>query len=865
MRVHEDLREFGSVGRQISTIDVRISYRIIQLFSEGLYTSPNKAVEELVSNSFDAGATKVHVLLSPDLSQSTSTIAVLDNGVGMDPTGLKQHWLIGVSNKRSPDFVSPSGRKQIGKFGIGKLATYVLANRLTHVSRVGSKYYATTMDFETIPTGDDGGLHSAKPVSIPLKEMSESEARTLLLPWAKGKDEGFVELKLFGRSSAKSWTCAIMSSLKPKAADIQLGRLKWILKTAMPLRDDFRLYLNGKAVLPSKLKEKRIGKWVLGKDVTDLPRPAPDELQMTNDLSEKANSPKYWGLTHPKLGRITGYAELYDDLLTTGKSAHLERSNGFFVYVYDRLINLDDEYFGIDSNLLRHGTFSRFRAVIYIDKLDEELRSSRENVGEGALFNIARNTLHGIFNFVRARYDEEEKRADPRTRVGRRVADSPGSLTRRPIVALLQAAFAGTYTPHFLTYPQGLPKEDRDAFVQQFREESETSRLVLASQLVELSYDEVMAKFDVESRTLQINGLHPFVAYFRDAYEDQKRNLPLELLAMSEVLMEAALLHSGLQPTVVHDLVLQRDELLRYLANSAGNRNALMVSQDLMQAATDRERLELELVASFNSMGFDAIPLGGKGRPDGLASAYLAAKQSGVRRGYKVSLEAKSKEQAGRKVSAKRVGVSTIARQRDDYKCDHALVVGPDFPTSQKDASALLKEIESDRQHTGRTITLIRVVDLAKLVRLVPLKRVNLTELKSLFEDCKTPEESHDWVTRIHQRKGEKLPYREILETIWDEQNEEPSEAVEYGSLRTALRKSKDIQLGKAELIDLCRALSKMAPEFVHSLDNSIELDQRPDFVMDAISAVIREYPEDERDNKNLGVGAKSKKKERKR
>ena len=39
-------------------IDVRISYRIIELFSEGLYSSPNKAVEELVSNSWDAGAEK---------------------------------------------------------------------------------------------------------------------------------------------------------------------------------------------------------------------------------------------------------------------------------------------------------------------------------------------------------------------------------------------------------------------------------------------------------------------------------------------------------------------------------------------------------------------------------------------------------------------------------------------------------------------------------------------------------------------------------------------------------------------------------------------------------------------------------------
>jgi len=38
--------ELYTAGKPISSIDVRISYRIIQLFSEGLYSSPNKANEE---------------------------------------------------------------------------------------------------------------------------------------------------------------------------------------------------------------------------------------------------------------------------------------------------------------------------------------------------------------------------------------------------------------------------------------------------------------------------------------------------------------------------------------------------------------------------------------------------------------------------------------------------------------------------------------------------------------------------------------------------------------------------------------------------------------------------------------------------
>ena len=47
---------FSSIGRATDDIEVRLSYRIVELFSEGLYTSPSKAVEELVANSFDAGA-----------------------------------------------------------------------------------------------------------------------------------------------------------------------------------------------------------------------------------------------------------------------------------------------------------------------------------------------------------------------------------------------------------------------------------------------------------------------------------------------------------------------------------------------------------------------------------------------------------------------------------------------------------------------------------------------------------------------------------------------------------------------------------------------------------------------------------------
>ncbi|HYU28428.1 MAG TPA: ATP-binding protein, partial [Gemmatimonadales bacterium] len=75
--------KFAAIGTQKASIDVRLSYRIIELFSEGLYASSNKAVEELVANSFDAGALRVGLLISPNLNDQDATIVVIDDGEGM--------------------------------------------------------------------------------------------------------------------------------------------------------------------------------------------------------------------------------------------------------------------------------------------------------------------------------------------------------------------------------------------------------------------------------------------------------------------------------------------------------------------------------------------------------------------------------------------------------------------------------------------------------------------------------------------------------------------------------------------------------------------------------------------------------------
>src|SRR5205823_3903513 len=167
--------------------------------------------------------------------------------------------------------------------------------------------------------------------------------------------------------------------------------------------------------------------------------------------------------------------------------------------------------------------------------------------------------------------------------------------------------------------------------------------------------------------------------------------------------------------------------------------------------------LERELVNAFSSLGYEAIPLGGPKKPDGIATAHISGAE-GEKRSYAVSLEAKSKEQAGKKVSAKTIGISAVARQRDDYECEHAVVVGPDFPAGKDGKSALEKELNKEiktekalvihEKRKPRTITLMQVRDLSRLVRLVPQKRVGRHQLQDLFRNCRMPVDAQKWLMR---------------------------------------------------------------------------------------------------------------------
>lgn len=840
---------FAVAGKETEKIDVRLSYRIVRLFSEGLYASPNKAIEELVANSFDAGARQVAVFLPADFHDQGATIVVLDNGEGMDAGGLKLHWLIGKSLKRDLAKL-PLGRQQIGKFGIGKLATYVLANRLTHISRTGSKYYSTSMNFKTVDDRGEEEVEPKTPIKISLRELTEDQAKRALEDWTSTSVFQKSGLKLFGTGAAKSWTFAILSDLKEKVHEIRRGTLEWVLRTALPLRDDFLIYLDGSRLEPSKAGKGRLRKWILGKDIDELPKPAPDEIEASEDKNQPPNSETRFALEHKSIGRITGYAEAYRDLLT-GKSDELGRSHGFFVYVLGRLINVEDGHFGISPDELRHGTFGRIRVVVHMDGLDEFLQSDREHIRQSPVLDDARNILRAIFNKIRPEVEKADAEEESGAKLARKLAGSPASLARRPIIEMARAALEGKIKSRYIALPPATTQKERDQLVAALETRAETPEQFIGG--IDFVYnattDDGIAVYDAVTGRLRVNGLHPFVGAFFDEFTSKASGLPLEMFAMAEVLLESHLFQAALKQDQIDIVMSARDQLLRFVAQESGRRTALTVANALRSARNDEDRLEIEVVEAFRSLGFDSTRVGGKGKPDGVAKAHLSPGIDNAPRRYATTLEAKSKKKDGAKLKTKSFGVSTIARQRDDWQCEHAIVVAPAFDHSPGNKSALAKEIKADRDSSAangkpRTITAIHVDDLARLVQLRPVKRLGLARLREMFQTCSLPEQCKEWIDKIERESVAKPPYEKIINAIHALQQEYQMAAVEYGALRVALGKETPPYKVSTndELIELCKAMASMASYEISASERTVELNQSPANVLAAIESATKAH-----------------------
>lgn len=803
-----------SCGVKIDTIDVKISYKIIELFSGGLYSSPNKAFEELVCNSYDAFANNVAVYVPSDLKVDGAYIWVCDDGESMDQQGLKALWNIGKSPKRG-DPKRDAKRLQIGRFGIGKLATYVLANKLTYFCKKDGRYLATTMDYNEISDENDE-------FKLDEREIKETEVQEVLNPYIHSAGNNPLPFKLFGEDAAESWTFSILTSLKPKSSEIKDGRLKWVLSTALPLNPRFKLYYNGNEIYSSKISKPIRKTWILGKD---------DPTVNSKDYAVSRQEGDKYFIDFDNLKGVYGQIDLFEDsLLANDKASYLSRSHGIFLMVRGRLVNLDDSLLGMEA--FSHGAFNRSRIVIHADGLDENLTSTRESIKESEPLWQLKDYLKSKFNNeVKKFYFEEENKENRERSISYRLSQTSFTQSKRPLYVFAQKFFDGDIVnPILIEKP---PNNLKSELLDRLKEElSSEDSIIKKVEWLLLNSGDPIAKLDLVQGKMKINMLHPYIANYHEAYK--KSGQPLEYLAITEVLTEAHLYELGIDESKINAIMRRRDETLRKLSLS-DRVAAPVVAQMLKEAIVDQTGLEDAVYNAFLALGFETTKIGGTGTPDGRADAILGFGSGERSNNYSLTYDAKSTQET--KIQAATAKLSGIKRHQKDYNADFSVVIAVDYAGSNDPESAISKEAIQQK------VTVMRAKDLMRLILLVAPKQIGLSKIRELFETCHSPYEVTEWVNKIQNEVVTFPPIREIIETIYDLQKND-TEPPEIAVVRNELRR-KSIHLSIKELESLIESLKTFIPGFIDKDGNVVGIQGHPDKILERIYSAINIIPHD--------------------
>ncbi len=203
-------------GAQIQ-LPLETDNRVLARVTDGIYRQPVSALRELIANAYDADATEVVILTD---ARRYSQILVRDNGNGMTAgvlVNLIQH--IGGSEKRTDigqqlgithpnnPRLSPSGRKLIGKIGIGMCSVAQLTRQFTIITKPADENYRYTA-VVTLHRYTDDYLGS-----VTLDSMFES-GETVITSEVVEEDEAH-------------GTTILLGNLIPGASDILQSRDRW--------------------------------------------------------------------------------------------------------------------------------------------------------------------------------------------------------------------------------------------------------------------------------------------------------------------------------------------------------------------------------------------------------------------------------------------------------------------------------------------------------------------------------------------------------------------------------------------------------------------------------------------------------------
>ena len=153
--------------------EIKLDRRVLKQLGSQLYGDTPSVIAELVANSYDADANNVWITIDT----VNNNVIVEDDGKGMTAGDINESFLNIGYDKRSDNGVTDSGRKIMGRKGIGKLATFSLTNTVRVLSSKDHKKAGCILDFKRI-TEDDAEPDAINPDVIIFDEKRLSKNGT---------------------------------------------------------------------------------------------------------------------------------------------------------------------------------------------------------------------------------------------------------------------------------------------------------------------------------------------------------------------------------------------------------------------------------------------------------------------------------------------------------------------------------------------------------------------------------------------------------------------------------------------------------------------------------------------------------------
>ena len=811
-------QKIDQLGRVVDNVVLEVDYQIIEHFSEHLYDSPNKAVEELVANGFDAFATEARVFVpGPYVS---NRVMVWDNGQSMGIEGLKKLWWIAKSPKEGDRIVrlDDQERKLIGKFGIGKLASYSVGNVISHLCRHQGEFYLVCVDYQKVGTPQNGDVGtSSSPMTTPIVALTEANARDLTDSLFENTPESFEQ-----SFCHDSWTLAIIEELKIK--DLRVGRLSWVLGNGMPLRPDFALFVNDNTVA-SKLNKEAVVYWDFGSpEVVDtiesrwnelracddetsaVPHEIPsDDISFGHGLGLDPRNPDSMTpyVELPTIGRVWGEVRLFDETLLKHRAADNGRSHGFFLMVRGRLTNHDDDKLYIPDPSFQ--TFFRSQFIIHADGLDDALLADRQRLrgGQGVReLELLQRALMGVARSTVEARDEER-------------AESESARSALPIHS--REFFRGPINALALRAP--------------VEEVAEFDPSTVAVDRKELGANEALSVMDFADQAIRVNLSHPLysVLHARAGQSKAGREFlrTVDMFAATERLLEGHLLDVGFGEHEVSEIVTWRDELFRQLAKSYGDAPVGIIEELERASFPGGTSFELAVTSVFEDMGFVAKHAGGGGEEDVLVMATVGP------RSYKFVAEAKGSKGA---ISNDAAEVGAAASHRDRTRADFAVIVARQFAglDVRGTESAVYRECAATER-----VSLMTVEALEQLHTAVTRFSYPLDTVRDILLALETPTDKLTRIDRLNQpQRG--FDYKGLLDQVWARQEDEAAgSVVPYRSVfqQGGWRERLGFEDFERRLI----ALETLAAGRVHvdQQAHEVHLRQAPSLIVDQIGASL--------------------------